>query len=86
VAANFALAPKASGRPWKRFPGKDARSGWCGVDLSKFAARLWWSISGRRGAAPASKMPELTAHGEYAPRNVEFVGIGIDSASNIQDF
>jgi hypothetical protein len=32
-------------------------------------------------------MPELTAlHGEYAPRNVEFVGIGIDSASNIQDF
>ncbi|MFP3741288.1 TlpA disulfide reductase family protein, partial [Burkholderia sp. SIMBA_019] len=33
------------------------------------------------------EMPELTAlHGEYAQRNVEFVGIGIDSASNIQQF
>ncbi len=33
------------------------------------------------------EMPELTAlHGEYAQRNVEFVGIGIDSANNIQQF
>jgi len=33
------------------------------------------------------EMPELTAlHGEYAGRQVEFVGIGIDSASNIQQF
>lgn len=33
------------------------------------------------------EMPELTAlHAEYSGRNVEFVGIGIDSASNIQQF
>lgn len=33
------------------------------------------------------EMPELTAlHKEYAGRQVEFVGIGIDSASNIQQF
>ncbi|MNT53479.1 thiol-disulfide oxidoreductase [compost metagenome] len=32
-------------------------------------------------------MPELTAlHEEYKNRQVEFVGIGIDSASNIQQF
>jgi len=33
------------------------------------------------------EMPELTAlHAEYAARKVEFVGIGIDSAANIQQF
>ncbi|CAG9176767.1 TlpA disulfide reductase family protein [Cupriavidus respiraculi] len=33
------------------------------------------------------EMPELTAlHKEYAGRQVEFVGIGIDSAKNIQQF
>ncbi|MFJ4289327.1 TlpA family protein disulfide reductase [Cupriavidus sp. NPDC089707] len=33
------------------------------------------------------EMPELTAlHEEYKNRQVEFVGIGIDSASNIQQF
>jgi thiol-disulfide isomerase/thioredoxin len=33
------------------------------------------------------EMPELTAlHAEYAARQVEFVGIGIDSAANIQQF
>lgn len=33
------------------------------------------------------EMPELTAlHEEYKDRQVEFVGIGIDSASNIQQF
>lgn len=33
------------------------------------------------------EMPELTAlYKEYAGRKVEFVGIGIDSASNIQQF
>ncbi|WP_354686338.1 TlpA disulfide reductase family protein [Cupriavidus necator] len=33
------------------------------------------------------EMPELTAlHDEYKSRQVEFVGIGIDSAANIQNF
>lgn len=33
------------------------------------------------------EMPDLTAlHAEYQSRNVEFVGVGIDSAANIQQF
>ncbi|TWG78746.1 peroxiredoxin [Cupriavidus gilardii J11] len=33
------------------------------------------------------EMPDLTAlHQEYQARNVEFIGIGIDSAANIQQF
>lgn len=90
LAAHFALAPKqASDQAVETlFQTKLPDPAGAELDLSKLRGKTLVVNFWAPWCGPCvEEMPELTAlHAEYAPRNVEFVGIGIDSASNIQEF
>lgn len=90
VAANFALAPKqASDQAVESlFQAKMPDPTGNELDLSKFRGKTLVVNFWAPWCGPCvEEMPELTAlHGEYAQKNVEFIGIGIDSAGNIQEF
>lgn len=90
VAANFALAPKqASDQAVETlFQAKLPDPSGTELDLSKFRGKTLVVNFWAPWCGPCvEEMPELTAlHAEYAQRNVEFIGIGIDSAANIQEF
>ncbi|KWR75695.1 TlpA family protein disulfide reductase [Cupriavidus sp. IDO] len=58
------------------------------IDLGKFRGKTVVVNFWAPWCGPCvEEMPELTSlHAEYAGQQVEFVGIGIDSATNIQQF
>ncbi|KAB0604172.1 MAG: alkyl hydroperoxide reductase [Cupriavidus sp.] len=90
VVANFVLKPKQASEHAVEalFQAKMPDPAGSELDLSKFRGKTLVVNFWAPWCGPCvEEMPELTAlHAEYAPRNVEFVGIGIDSASNIQEF
>ncbi|QYY31080.1 MULTISPECIES: TlpA family protein disulfide reductase [Cupriavidus] len=90
LAGQFVFAPKAASDHavetffQTRLPDPSGAD----IDLSKLRGKTVVINFWAPWCGPCvEEMPELTAlHAEYAPRKVEFVGIGIDSAANIQQF